>query len=102
MTLAYCWSHARRALDEIAQGGNAPIAEEVLERTGALYRIERSISGQASEQRRATRRDESKPLLESLRAWLEVTLAKVPGGSKIAQAIRYALRHGAAADRLPR
>jgi transposase len=93
VTLAYCWSHARRRFYEIAQGGNAPIAEEALERLGVLYRIERTISGQAPEQRRAFRQDQSRPLLDDLHAWFEAKLAKVSGGSKIAQAIRYALRH---------
>ncbi len=92
-TLAYCWSHARRRFYEIAQGGNAPIADEALVRIGALYRIERAICGQAPEQRRAIRQEQSWPLLDDLRAWLERTLAKVPGGSTIAQAIRYTLRH---------
>ena len=93
VTLAYCWSHLRRRFYEIAQGGNAPIAEEALERLGALYRIERTIRGQAPEQRRQARHDQSKPLVDELRAWLETKLAKVSGGSKIAQAIRYALKH---------
>ena len=30
VTLAYCWSHVRRRFYEIAQGGNAPIADEAL------------------------------------------------------------------------
>jgi hypothetical protein len=35
------------------------------------------------------------PLIDDLRVWLEATLAKVSGGSRIAQAIRYALKHWA-------
>jgi transposase len=92
LTLAYCWSHVRRRFYEIAQGGNAPIAEQALERIAALYRIETTICGHAPEQRRTLRHDQSRPIVDDLRAWLDTTLAKVPGRSRIAEAIRYALK----------
>ena len=95
VTLAYCWSHVRRRFYEIAQGGNAPIAEEALARIAALFAIERTIRGQAPEQRRSVRLDQTRPLIDDLRAWLEAKLAKVAGGSRIAHAIRYALKHWA-------
>ena len=94
-TLAYCWSHVRRGFYEIAQGGNAPIAEEALARIAGLFGIERTIRGRPPEQRRTVRLDQIKPLIADLRAWLEAKLAKVSGGSRIAQAIRYALKHWA-------
>jgi len=37
IALAFCWSHVRRAYYKIAQGGNAPIAEEALLRIQRLY-----------------------------------------------------------------
>ena len=92
VTLAYCWSHVRRRFYEIAQGGNAPIAEDALERIGALYRIEDAIRGLAPEQRRTARHEKSKPVVDDLRAWLDGTIAQVPGRSRIAEAIRYALK----------
>jgi transposase len=92
LTLAYCWSHVRRRFYEIAQGGNAPIAEAALERIAALYRIETTICGHAPEQRHTLRHDQSWPIVDDLRAWLDTTLAKVPGRSRIAEAIRYALK----------
>jgi hypothetical protein len=95
VTLAYCWSHVRRHFYEIAQGGDAPIAEEALARIAALFGIERTIRGQAPEQRRSVRLDRARPLIDDLRAWLEAKLAQVSGGSRIAQAIRYALKHWA-------
>jgi transposase len=93
VTLAYCWSHVRRRFYEIAQGGDAPIAEEALQRIAALFAIERTIRGDPPEQRRSVRLDQTRPLIDDLRPWLEATLAKVSGGSRIAQAIRYALKH---------
>jgi transposase len=92
VTLAYCWSHVRRRFYEIAQGGNAPVAEDALERIAALYRIETMIRGHAPEQRRTFRHERSKPVVDDLRARLDAQLAKVPGRSRIAEAIRYALK----------
>jgi transposase len=92
VTLAYCWSHVRRRFYEIAQGGNAPIAEEALRRIATLYRIETMIRGRAPEQRRSLRQDQSKPVVDDLRTWLNAQLAKVSGRSRIAEAIRYALK----------
>ena len=95
VTLAYCWSHVRRRFYEIAQGGNAPLAEEALARIAALFGIERTIRGDPPEQRRRVRLNQTRPLIDELRPWLEAKLAKVSGGSRIAQAIRYALKHWA-------
>jgi transposase len=92
VSLAYCWSHVRRRFYEIAQGGNAPIAEAALQRINALYHVEAMIRGQAPEQRQAVRQEHSRPVLDDLRAWLDAQLAKVPRRARIAEAIRYALK----------
>jgi transposase len=92
VTLAYCWSHVRRRFYEIAQGGNAPIAEAALQRINALYHVEAMIRGHAPEQRQAVRDEQSKPVVDDLRTWLDVQLAKVPRRARIAEAIRYALK----------
>jgi transposase len=90
--LAYCWSHVRRRFYEIAQGGDAPVAEAALQRINALYHVETMIRGHAPEQRQAVRHEQSKPLVDDLRAWLDAQLAKVPRRARIAEAIRYALK----------
>jgi transposase len=43
--------------------------------------------------RRAVRRAKSRPLAEDLFPWLEAQLARLPGGSPTAKAVRYALNH---------
>ena len=68
MTLAYCWSHVRRRFYQIAQSGNAPIAEAALQRINVLYQVETMIRGQAPEQRQAIRHEHSKPVVDDLRA----------------------------------
>ena len=93
LTLAFCWSHFRRRFYEIAKGGNAPIAAEALERIGALYKIEAEIRGRSPDERCAQRQSRTKPLIESLKTWLERQLARVPGRSTIAKDIRYGLSH---------
>jgi transposase len=92
VTLAYCWSHVRRRFYEIAQGGNAPIAEAALQRINALYHIEAGIRGQVPQQRQAIRHEHTRPVLDDLRTWIDAQLAKVPRRARIAEAIRYALK----------
>jgi transposase len=93
VTLAFCWAHVRRHFYEIAQGGNAPIASEALVRIASLYAIEAEIRGQAAEARRAARHTRSRSIVAALRTWLEAQLAVVSGKSKLADAIRYTLKH---------
>jgi transposase len=93
ITLAFCWAHLRRQFFDIAKGGNAPIADEALERIAALYAIEKTIRGRSAEERRTVRQARSRPLVVALRAWLEHHLARVSGKVPTADAIRYALRH---------
>lgn len=93
ITLAFCWSHVRRAFIELAKGKTAPIAAETLQRITALYAIETGLRGKPPDSRRAGRQEQSRPLVEDLFAWLSAQLARLPGGSPTAQAIRYALNH---------
>jgi transposase len=89
--LAFCWSHVRRRFYEIAKTGSAPIATEALARISQLYAVEAGIRGQTAEARRAARQHTSRPLIDSLRPWLEQQGARVSQKSAIAEAIRYAL-----------
>ena len=96
---AACWAHARRKFHDIHAAGASPLAREVLERIAALYAIEERISGKPPDLRRQVRQGDAKPLLDSLKAWLEDTRAKVSGRSDIAAAIRYTLSRWAALSR---
>ena len=64
-----------------------------MQRIGALYAIEADIRGQTAEQRQQVRQQRSRPLVESLHAWLSELLGQLSGRSTLAQAIRYALNH---------
>lgn len=91
VTLAHCWSHARRRFFELAKGGAAPIAEEVLRRIAQLYRVEADIRGQGAESRKAAREERSRPLVSDLEPWLQARLQEIAGRSPMAEAIRYTL-----------
>ena len=93
VTLAYCWSHFRRLFYDIAKGGNAPIADQVLARVAMLYAIEDAIRGLSAPKRQAARQQRTKPLVDQLFTWLEDQLRRVPKSSKIAGAIGYGLNH---------
>ncbi|GAV33880.1 transposase IS66 family protein [Roseomonas sp. TAS13] len=93
MTLAFCWSHVRREFIPLAKGKTAPIAAEALRRIAALYAVEAEVRGSLPEVRQSARQARSRPLVEELFAWLREALARLPGSSPTAEAIRYALNH---------
>ncbi len=71
----------------------ASIAQETLQRVAALYAVEAGVRGKPPDVRRAARQERSRPLAEDLFAWLTAQLARLPGSSPTAEAIRYALNH---------
>ena len=93
LTLAFCWSHLRRKFYELYVGGNQPIATEALARIKQLYDIEAEIRGLPPKVRREMRQEKAKPLVDALKPWLEASLAKVPKGSKLDEALGYGLNH---------
>ena len=85
-----CWSHVRRGFfDEYVEHKGA-IAKEALDRIGALFDIERPIAGSPPDIRRAVRQRTARPKIDELAIWLDAQLAKIPGKSDLARAIRYA------------
>jgi transposase len=91
--LAFCWAHCRRGFYELYRSTGSPLAEEALRRIGELYRIEAEVRGRPAEDRRTTRQERSKRLVDALHAWLTAQLGRVSGKSALAEAIRYTLRH---------
>ena len=88
---AACWAHVRRHFYDLEQAHASPIAREALQRIGTLYAVEEQIRGKPPEERRTVRQAQSKPLLDSLRQWLETSLSKLSRKSDTTAAIRYAL-----------
>lgn len=77
VALAYCWAHARRKLNEVAQSGTSPIAEDGLKQIAALYRIEKDIRGLPPEARLAERQDRSALLIAAFEVWLTTNLSLI-------------------------
>ena len=92
ITIAFCWSHLRREFYDLAKA-ETPIAIETLSRIAALYQIEAGIRGESAERRLAVRQAESRPLVDNLHDWFMEQLAKLPGRSPTADAIRYGINH---------
>jgi transposase len=88
---AACWAHVRRKFYDLVEAHKSAVAAEALERIGPLYAIEKEIHGRSPEERREIRDQRSRPLLGSLKQWLEETLDKLSRKSDTAVAVRYAL-----------
>jgi hypothetical protein len=94
-----CWAHARRKFYDIHAIHASPITAEAIARIGALYGIEEEVRGKPIDARRSTRQARAKPLLESLRSWMEASLRSLSTKSETAGAIRYALSRWSALTR---
>ena len=62
-----------------------------MKRIGQLYGIEKEIRGRSPAERREVRQARSRPLLDSLLAWLKATASRMSSKSDVAVAIQYAL-----------
>ena len=103
---AGCWAHARRpffAMADLEENARrqvagkkavvlSPIAIEVVRRIDALFDIERPITGKPAGERRAIRRELSKPLVEALQVYMREQRAKLSRGHDLAKAIDYILK----------
>jgi transposase len=88
---AACWAHVRRKFYDLQTAHKSPVAVEAIERIAELYAIESEIRGRSPDERREIRNLRSRPLLDSLKQWLEETLGKLSRKSDTALAVRYAL-----------
>ena len=103
---AACWVHARRPffamadLEENARRKAAgkkeivisPMAMEIVRRIDTLFELERSISGQSADARKAARQALSEPLVANLKAYLIEQRAKLSRGHDLAKAMDYILK----------
>ena len=93
ITLAQCWSHARREVIKATPKSGSPIADGLLKRVAALYEIEAEIRGCDPEVRQAVRQERSKPLVEELGTWIDEQHRRLSPKSNMAKALAYILRH---------
>jgi transposase len=98
-----CWSHVRRKFHEVLKaaginprqppkGQPPPKARRALKALGFighLFAIEQRIRGRPPDERHRVRTEESLPVLEKLRAWLDATLPEAPPASALGRALGY-------------
>lgn len=86
-----CWAHVRRKFFDIHKATESPIAQDILQRIGALYDIERDIRRRPPDERKAARQSRAGPLLEDLHKTLRAVLTQVSKKSELAKAVGYTL-----------
>jgi transposase len=96
---AGCWAHARRWFYDIHVKQATPITTHVLDRIGALYKIEAGIRGSPPDVRRAVRQEQAEPIVTALHAWLREQLPTLSRKSETADAIGYAMNQWQALTR---
>lgn len=89
VTEVACWAHARRKFYD-AQDSDARRAAEMLAMIGELYAIEREAKDVNEAKRLALRQERSNPVLDRIKAWLDVEGEIVLPRSPMATAINYA------------
>ncbi len=88
---AACWAHVRRRFYDVWAEHRSPIAAEAIRHIGELYAVERSVRGKQPQERVQAREQQSAPLLESMKGWMEETLRQVSAKSQLGAAFKYAL-----------
>ncbi len=85
-----CWSHGRRRLVEAARSGDR-IALEGLHKIAVIFAVERAstLAGDTADARRARRAEHTRPLLDSLRRWVDEHRAIIVPKTPLGRALRY-------------
>ncbi len=89
LTLAACWTHARRGLKEVFDSNASPIAAEGLKRIAQLYKIEDKIRGKPPATRQFVRWTESAPLVNAFGVWLDEQRSRVSPRSRLGEKLTY-------------
>jgi transposase len=99
ITLSGCWAHARRkfvdalallSAEARAKGGTK--AHAGLAFCDRLFAIERELHEAAPEDRRISREQRTRPVLEAFRTWLDATAINALPKSALGEAVAYCIR----------
>ena len=96
LTIAGCWSHARRRFDEAVKAlpqsrrkdSRAYLALTMIQ---AIYREEKMLKELSAEERQNRRQLSVKPLVEAYFTWVRENISKVPEKSKTHEGFSYCL-----------
>jgi len=92
VTEAACLAHARRKIHDEHARRPTVLTTEALRRIAALYDIEADIRGSPAESRLATRKEKSRPLMQSLYEWIQEQMKTLSVHAEMAKAFGYMLK----------
>jgi len=92
-----CMAHARRKFDEALKAQRtvdpnkqkSTLAASALKQIQVLYKIERDIKQLCADKKYAIRQEKAVPLLNELKAWLDINILVVPPRSTLGKAMNY-------------
>ena len=87
-----CWAHARRKFIEaqkVQPKGKTGKADQALAYIQQLYRVEQSISDKTADEKYQARQQQSQPILDKLKHWLDKSLSQVPPKTALGKALYY-------------
>jgi transposase len=89
---AGCWAQVRRKFADAAAARKKPgAAHEMLAHIARLYAVERAIRGHDPATRAMVRTERSRPILDTVKAWLDAKVRKTLPKGLLGKAIEYAL-----------
>ncbi len=87
-----CWAHARRKFVEAQKQqpkGKTGKADQVLAYIQQLYRLEQIMKEKTREEKFQQRQQESKPIIDKIKSWLDKSIAGSLPKSKLGEALYY-------------
>ena len=92
VTEVACWAHFRRGIFDEHRKQATPLTTDLLERIGALYKIEASVRGKPPDVRARARQEQARPAVDALRVVIDDALRKLSPRSEVAKALRYGVK----------
>jgi transposase len=99
VTEAGCLAHARRKFFDLHASNKSQVAQSALQQIATIYEIEREVQSLSAEDRQRIRQVRSRPVLDALHQWMQLTLQKITDGSATARALDYSLKRWVALTR---
>lgn len=87
-----CWAHVRRKFFDAQQAqpkGKVGKADQGLAFIQSLYRTEKILGGKTTQEKFILRQQQSQPILDKIKEWLEKSLPNTPPQSPIGKALHY-------------
>ena len=96
ITVAGCWTHARRKYAEICKAlgkkaSKGTLAEAAVSQIEAIYHTDNSLNGYEPEQRKKLRKEQVSPLVDAFFSWVRSNIGSVGTGSALYKAMQYSL-----------